>query len=198
MVVITLVNDIKSGVVVYYESSENDTTERPVPYYYVEAVNDNGVDVVIAYDLDEKSLKRFKTTGDLSCLTKAHTTSKVNKTTSLKGKIGKHITRLKGKHKESYFVTEYKAANFVSTVLTGTDTLTGNLEKGFKEYTNGDLGKLKMGKTGFAINVPVQEPTGVFIGVSHIHWLKDVVNPEGLSDYLNVLMNQYVSPDING
>ena len=186
-----IIGEVKSGLVVYPAEAG-----LPTPYYYIELA-DTGEDtqMVACYKLIDKDIKKYYKTGDYSNLRKPYRVDKVHKPAfKAETALGK-VLNSKVKNGEVYMQTSYAPACFVSEVTTNTDTATGKLAQGFKEYVPREVGKVIQDHKQKVVNVPDQEPTGVFIGLSHVHWLKDVITPENLSDYLGYLNSYYFRND---
>lgn len=184
-----MIGEVKSGLVLI-----DDT-----PYYYIEQFEDNGETMVVAYKPNSKEIKKYKSTHDPLVITKPHkneavlTYGKLGK--NPKSELGKQLDR-KGKNKPTKGIeTKYLAPAFISLVEQGTDSVDDSFGDGFKEYVPQELGAImetrEEGKTKRGVALPDQVPSGVFISLRHVYWLKDVFTPKGLPEFLDSLYTSY-------
>lgn len=187
-----MIGEVKTGVVVYPEDKT-----LPTPYYYVE-VTDTGDDaMVVAYKITDKQKVKFDKTGDYTYLQKPKTSVRKHHKLKFKDKtdLGKQLAQRVSEGWTDYVETLYAPACFVSEVTSNVDTLNDTLERGFSEYVPREIGQVIQDKKEKKVNLPDQEPTGVFIGFSHIHWFKDTIPPQGLTDYLDFLHDAYFNSE---
>ena len=155
--------------------------------------------MVVAYHLRDKDIKTYYKTGDYNYLQKPKSKVNVKRKPKFRAKtsLGKYMST-KVQPGSNYVETLYEPACFVSEVTSNIDTLTEKLENGFAEMVPREIGKQIMDNKEKKINVPDQEPTGLFIGFSHVHWLTDTITPSGLRDYLEFLHSTYFPDETTG
>ena len=171
--------ELKSGIVIVDE----------MPYYFVDQVN--GVDgrLIVAYSLSRKSIELYKRNHNPRVLKKARRidigiTKKFSDSDSA-SPLSKHLSKRKDNTKKVTKI-RYNPAIFVSYVTQGTDSITNTFGDGFPE----------MQKT--AIRGPVNghyqamEPTGVFIGLNNVKWIKDVYDFSQWKGYLTPIYQHYL------
>ena len=189
---------VKKGVIVY--SGE--------PYYYIEEVIIGSSVMILAYNLDPKSIKLYRVSHDYNDLNKANKyIQKEHRTVSITSTpLAKYVRKKLGKKDKTTtrkFV--YQLPLFVTNLSLGSDTLTGKFGAGFKEKVSSQyVGTLiKNGKQTQQV-FPKMQDTGVFIGAEHIKWLDTAVTPNGLLEMMKDIYNVYsdnmsfVSPYLQG
>lgn len=171
--------EVKSGVVIY----ENQ------PYYYVDMISGDDGDMIIAYDLSKESIKNYEITKDPRVLKRAGKGKYVkqvkinpNNDSKLAQFMAKHLGN---KNTKDTLRIYYKTAVFTSPVVYGTDTFSDNYMQGFYEMARQDVRGPLNGQ------YPPMEPTGVFIGLNNVYWLKDVYDFKRLNGYDLPLYQNY-------
>lgn len=171
--------ELKSGIVIVDDD----------PYYFVDQVNGIDGSLIVAYSLSKKSIELYKQNHNPRVLKKA---GRINIGTIKKfsdsdnaSPLSKHLSKRKGNTKKVTKV-EYNPAVFVSYVTQGIDSITNTFGDGFPE----------MQKT--AIRGPVNghyqamKPTGVFIGLNNVKWIKDVYDFSQWQGYLTPIYQHYL------
>lgn len=171
--------DVQSGAVIVDKE----------PYYYVDLVNEGDTQMIIAYELSKNSVDKYHQTGDPKLLARAGKVKYVNHMTlnpNANSKLTKYlINKLGNKNGRRELKVFYKTAIFVSPVVYGTDTINGNYTQGFYEMASQDIQGPLNG------SYPKMDPTGVFIGLSHVHWIKDNYDFKKLNSYDVSLARRY-------
>lgn len=184
-----MIGELKAGVVLY------DTGEKLLtPFYYIEQLENETDTMIVAYELEPKQIKKYRKTGEYGQLHKPYKVTQVTpqRPKSTGTPLG-NLMKDQGKFdKKPHISTQYKTASFVSILEQGIDTQDGNFQSGFKEMKPKSIGEVVQDHYAKKTNMPNQEETGVFIGLSHVHWLKDVISPDYLKDYLSYLHNYYI------
>lgn len=171
--------ELKSGIVIVDDE----------PYYFVDQVNGIDGSLIIAYSLSKKSIELYKQNHNPRVLKKA---GRINIGTIKKfsdsdnaSPLSKHLSKRKGNTKKVTKI-EYNPAVFVSYITQGIDSITNTFGDGFPE----------MQKT--AIRGPVNghyqamKPTGVFIGLNNVKWIKDVYDFSQWKGYLTPIYQHYL------
>lgn len=172
--------DVQSGVVIIKEK----------PYYFVEQVHGDNGDLIIAYSLSKQSLVHYKQTHDPKVLAKAAIMKQVSykrfrdddSSSTLSRDLAEDLGDKNTRHRTTIF---YKAAIFTSPVTYGTDSVSGNYGKGFAEMKPTQITGPMNG------HYPKMEPTGIFIGLNNIKWLKDVYNFNRFKGYNYPIYDRY-------
>lgn len=188
MIVIRLeVAHVKSGVVMVEDE----------PYYYVDMVDGDVGKMIIAYEIDPKSIEEYRKIGtpDPALLYKK---KKIESATKyhyfINRKTGEGLTKLAQKAikrdpKASEKVTKilYKPAIFISPVIKATDSFDDNYTDCFAEMVPTEL---RGPQNGTYIKM---EPTGVKIGLQHIFWTTDTYQLGDWEGYSSMLYENYAS-----
>jgi hypothetical protein len=160
------------------------------PYYYVELVSDGVDQLIIAYELSKRGLAAYEDTNNPNVLAKASAlqVEDIDKyDTSPKGSpLSRYLgVKLGDKNKQHKMKTFYKPAIFVSQVVNGTDSITDNFGPGFME--------MKPTRIAGPINDSYQklEPTGVFIGLNNIKWIKNQYDFKRWQGYIEPIFETY-------
>lgn len=171
--------ELKSGIVIVDDE----------PYYFVDQVNGIDGSLIVAYSLSKKSVNLYKQNHNPYVLRKAGriTVGTVKKFSDADNAspLSKHLSKRKNNEKVVTKI-EYNPAIFVSYVTKGTDSITNTFGNGFPE----------MQKT--AIKGPVNghyqtmKPTGVFIGLNNVKWIKDVYDFSQWKGYLTPIYQHYL------
>lgn len=160
------------------------------PYYYVELVSDGTDQLIIAYELSKRGLAAYAETGNPNVLAKASAMqfegfNKYDvspKASPLSRYLG---VKLGDKNKQHKMKTFYKPALFVSELVNGTDSITNNFGPGFME----------MKKTIVFCNkdkqYPQMIPTGVFIGLNNVKWIKNQYDFKRWQGYIEPIFETY-------
>lgn len=181
---------VQAGVVVY--SGE--------PYYYIEKLSIGNDAAIFAYNLSEKSIRKFRVTHDYKDLQKEYRIYKKSKYKIRPNSgtpLAKQLLKVLGganskKNLTSYYKYKYQLPLFISNLTMNTDTMTGYFETGFEEQENTYIGALQRDSQGRLVQVfPKMKPTGVFIGESHIKWIDYKVNLKGLLSFLTDMYSVY-------
>lgn len=168
--------DVQSGPVIVNDK----------PYYYVDKIHGPDGDLIVAYNLLKSSVRKYEQTKNPLALTKAMAEDTItsHKYTSA-SPLSKLLSLRKGSQK-TRIVIRYKPAIFVSYVEDGIDSITETYGQGFKEMHQTQIKG--------PINNRYQEmkPTGVFIGLNNVKWLKDVYDFSRWQGYLIPIYNHYL------
>lgn len=173
--------DVQSGVVIV------DNT----PYYYVDLIHGSDGDLIVAYELSKKSVKNYNQTRDPTLLAKANKGEYLKAQrfkTDTKSDLAKHLAdKLGNKNDRKQLRFFYKAALFTAPVEYDTDSISGDYVKGFKEMNKTVITGPINGK------YPRMKPTGVFIGLNNIKWLKDVYKFNQFNGYTMPIYENYTA-----
>lgn len=141
------------------------------PYYYVDEINGSEGPMIIAYDLSKHSIDEYQRSRNPDVLTKAAQgrymdSYQVDPRSS--SKLAQHLVKKFGEHNRDRKVhLFYKAALFTAPEHYGVDTATKSYVLGFNEMAKQQIQGPING------HYPPMQPTGVFIGLNHVHWIKD-------------------------
>ena len=171
--------ELKSGVVIVDKE----------PYYFVDMVQGVDGQIIVAYSLSKKSIEEYKRNYNPYVLRKAGqmdigVIKKFSDDTNA-SPLSKYLSKRKDNEKTVTKV-RYSPAIFVSYVTQGTDSISNTWGDGFPE----------MKKT--TIRGPVNghyqamKPTGVFIGLNNVKWLKDVYDFSKWKGYLAPIYQHYL------
>lgn len=160
------------------------------PYYYVELVTDGSDQLIIAYELSKRGLAAYAETNNPNVLAKASTMQIANEnkydTSPKASPLSRYLgVKLGDKNKESKMKTFFKPALFVSEVTNGTDSITDNFGPGFME--------MKPTRVAGPVDNSYQkmEPTGVFIGLNNIKWIKNQYDFKRWQGYIEPIFETY-------
>ena len=165
------------------------------PYYYIDMIDGEEGKLVIAYEISKSSIDAYNKGGkqDIQLLGKAKKVQEINiskysSTTALSKKA-----KLKDEDSERK-VTKvlYKPALFVSPVVQHEDTFSDSIQTCFAE-----MGKEQIvgPVTGY---YPAMKPTGVFIGLNHVKWIKDAYQVGTWEGYTSMVYDNYAEAPIGG
>lgn len=172
--------DVQAGIVIVDNN----------PYYYIERVKDNNDDMVIAYDFSKTSLRKYNKTHDPKDLGKASYMEtkdfqrfRIDKNASA---LSKHLgDKLQQDNQVKQLRVYYKPALFVAPILQGEDSVTNNFGLGFPEMKKSKMTGPINGKYAQV------EPTGVFIGLNNVKWIKDYYDFSRWQGYIIPLFESY-------
>lgn len=163
------------------------------PYYYVEQVStaDSDSSYIVAYNISKNSLEAYKESGDYSVLDKKSFIRRVSSPTVLGATpLSKIVTKGKSKLTESHNEVLFEKPLFVSEVTIGTDSFSGDYDLGFEEYVKGPhYDETRVNRNSSNGSQPAVVPTGVFIGLKHVSWIREYIPIAGLSAYLSTLLD---------
>ena len=177
------IESIKAGVVFIKNN----------PYYYIEQVSTANADTpyIVAYNISKNSLEAYRESGDYAKLDKKSFIRRVSSPTVLGvTPLSKIITKGKNKLTESHNEVLFEKPLFVSEVTIGTDSFSGDYDLGFEEYVKGPkYDETRANRNSSNGSQPAVVPTGVFIGLKHISWIREYIPVAGLSAYLSTLLD---------
>ncbi len=172
--------DVQSGPVIVNEK----------PYYYVDKIHGPDGDLIVAYELSKSGLRKYEQNKNPLTLGKAYKIDDiVYKKYDSTSKNASPLVKLLSKRKNNVTMHSkiyYKPAIFVSYVEDGTDSITETYGQGFKE-----MHAVKV--VGPVTNkYEEMKPTGVFIGLNNVKWLKDVYDFSRWQGYLVPIYSHYL------